>query len=64
MSKTFKPGDEAPASAQYEIVGKRGGHTGIERTVSKGKTLPPTPEPDQSYRIADRTKNQSGRNSK
>jgi len=57
----LKPGDVAPVSAQYEIVGSRGGRTGKERTVPKGKTLPPTPGPGQSYRIADRTKNASGR---
>ena len=63
MSK-LKPGDEAPASAQYEILGPRGGHTGEERTVPKGHTLPPTPGPGQTDRIADRTKNHSGRGNK
>jgi hypothetical protein len=56
----YRPGQEAPASGQYEIVGPRGGRSGTERTVSKGETLPPTPKPDQKYRIADRTKNKSG----
>jgi len=56
----FKPGEKAPVSAQYEIVGPRGGRTGEERTATKGETLPPTPEPGQTYRIADRTKNKSG----
>lgn len=62
MGKKLTPGMKAPVSAQYEILGPRGGHTGEERTVVRGETLPPTPGPDQSYRIADRTKNQSGRN--
>jgi hypothetical protein len=57
----LKPGEKAPASAQYEIVGPRGGGTGKERTVVRGEPLPPTPQPGQGYRIADRTKNQSGR---
>jgi hypothetical protein len=61
MAKTYKPGEKAPVSAQYEIMGKRGGHTGVERTVTKGETLPPAPERGQSYRIADRTHNKSGR---
>ena len=61
MGKTYKPGEKAPASAQYEIMGKRGGHTGVERTVTKGETLPPPLQRGQSYRIADRTKNKSGR---
>lgn len=61
MSEPLKPGEKAPASAQYEIVGPRGGHTGAERTVTKGETLPPTPKPGQGYRIADRTRNGAGR---
>ncbi len=61
MAKTFKPGERAPVSAQYEIMGPRGGHTGVERTVAKGETLPPPPHRGQEYRIADRTKNKSGR---
>jgi len=60
MGRELKPGTRAPASGQYEIMGPRGGHTGKERTATKGETLPPTPGPGQSYRIADRTKNKSG----
>ncbi len=33
MAKSLKPGQKAPASGQYEIVGPRGGGTGKERTV-------------------------------
>jgi hypothetical protein len=62
MSKPpLKPGTPAPASAQYERIGPRGGATGKEVTVPKGKTLPPTPTPGGGYRIADRSKNKSGR---
>lgn len=61
MTKTYKPGTKAPASAQYEIIGQRGGHTGEERTVPRGSQLPPTPKPGQSYVIADRTKNNAGK---
>lgn len=61
MAKEFKPGKKAPASGQYEIIGPRGGKTGKERTVVRGESLPPTPGPGQSYKIADRTKNKSGR---
>lgn len=60
MTKPLKPGETAPASGQYEIIGPRGGHTGDERTVVRGEPLPPTPAPGQSYRIVDRTKNKSG----
>jgi hypothetical protein len=57
----LKPGEKAPASGQYEIVGPRGGRTGEERTVTRGEPLPPTPQSGQTYRIADRTKNNAGR---
>lgn len=58
---TYKPGQKAPASGQYEITGPRGGGTGQERTVVRGEPLPPTPKPGQGYKIADRTKNNAGR---
>ncbi len=52
----FKPGQEAPCSGQYEMLGPRGGHTGIERTVVKGEPLPPTLSAGQVYRVADKTR--------
>jgi hypothetical protein len=53
----LKPGNKAPESAQYEIVGPQGGKArGKERTVVKGEPLPPTPERGQKYRLSDRTK--------
>ncbi len=61
MSKTFKPGQTAPRSGQYGIVGTRGGDTGQERTVVRGETMPPTPKAGQGYRLVDPTKNKSGR---
>lgn len=61
MTNPLKPGTRAPASAQYEIVGPRGGRTGSERTVTRGEPLPPTPQAGQGYRIADRTQNNAGR---
>lgn len=57
----LRPGDKAPVSGQYERVGPRGGHTGREVTVVRGEPLPPTPKPNSTYRIADRTRNDSGR---
>jgi hypothetical protein len=63
MPKPLKPGQKAPASGQYRIIGPRGGQTGQERTVTKDEPLPPTPQPGQTYIIADRTKNKSGRGS-
>lgn len=59
--KILKPGNTAPASGQYEIVGPRGGHTGQERTVTRGEPLPPTLKSGQGYSIADRTKNGAGK---
>lgn len=56
MSQTLKPGDEAPHSGQYAIIGPRGGDTGKERTSTKGNTLPPTPKAGQSYKLVDKTK--------
>jgi len=40
-----KPGQQAPESGQYGVVGPKGGKTGTEVTVSKGETLLPTPKP-------------------
>jgi hypothetical protein len=57
----LKPGNRAPASGQYERVGPRGGRTGHEVTVVRGEPLPPTPNPRSTYRIVDRTRNDSGR---
>ena len=54
--KTFKPGEKAPRSGQYEITGPRGGRTGKERTVTKDEPLPPTPQKDQKYILVDPTK--------
>lgn len=62
MPKTpIKPGTPAPISAQYKIVGSRGGRTGQERTVVRGEPLPPTPHARQGYIPVDPTKNGSGR---
>jgi hypothetical protein len=59
--KTYKPGQKAPASAQYGIIGPRGGEVPGEVTGVKGNTLPPTPKPGQKYIIRDRTDNNSGK---
>ena len=52
----LKPGEKAPASGQYEIIGPRGGRTGEERTVVKKEPLPPPPEKGQKYILVDKTK--------
>jgi len=56
MTKTFKPGERADRSGQYEIQGPRGGGTGKERTVTRGEPLPPTQQPGQRYVLIDPTK--------
>lgn len=56
MMKSYKPGQKAPYSGQYEIQGPRGGNTGVERTVVRNEPLPPTKSPGQSYRLVDKTK--------
>lgn len=61
MAVPLKPGSKATVSAQWEIIGPRGGRTGQERTVPKGTQLPPTPKPGQTYIPVDRTRNKSGR---
>mgnify|MGYP002352318596 CR=1 FL=1 len=58
---TYKPGEKAPASGQYEIIGSRGGRTRQERTVTKNEPMPPTPKSGQKYIISDRTKNNAGK---
>lgn len=56
----YKPGQKAPASGQYGIVGPRGGKTNKEVTVVKGEPFPPTPKKGSSYVMNDPTKNKSG----
>lgn len=56
MPDRLKPGERAPRSGQYEIVGPRGGRTGEERTVTRQEPLPPTPKAGQRYEIVDPTK--------
>lgn len=57
----YRPGQTAPSSGQYEIVGPRGGRTGEERTVVRNEPLPPTPSAGQQYLLVDRTRNNAGR---
>lgn len=53
----YKPGQKAPASGQYPVVGPRGGKTGTEvTTTTKGEPLPPTPKPGMGYGKPDLTK--------
>jgi hypothetical protein len=51
-----KPGEKAPASGQYPLVGPRGGDQGREVTVVKNEPFPPTPKPGRGYGTPDKTK--------
>jgi len=52
----YKPGETAPVSGQYPIVGPRGVDTGPERTVVKGDPFLPTPGRGLGYGKPDKTK--------
>lgn len=54
--KTLKPGQTAPISGQYGIVGPKCGVTDKERTVVQGEPMPPTPKPGQKYVLRDKTR--------
>ena len=53
--KIQKSGQIAAISGQYGVVGPRGGETGVEITVVKGKPLPPTPKVGQGFVLVDKT---------
>jgi hypothetical protein len=57
----LKPGQKAPASGQYGVVGPKGGKTGTEITATKGKTLPPTPKAGETLVLVDKTKHKDGK---
>ncbi|HEY0434548.1 MAG TPA: hypothetical protein VGC95_11780 [Chitinophagaceae bacterium] len=52
MSKTFRPGQHAPASGIYNVKGPRGGKTNEQVVSTENHPLPPTPKPGQSYELA------------
>ena len=60
MAKTYKPGQTAPYSGQYGLVGPRGGKIAHEITLAKHKTFPPTQKAGQQYVKNDPTHNKSG----
>lgn len=57
----LKPGQKAPASGQYGVVGSRGGRIDHEVTVVKGEPMPPTAKAGQTYVMNHPTNNKSGR---
>ena len=59
MTPTYKPGQNAPTSGQYGVVGSNGGKTVTEVTVAKGGTLLPTPKPGQGFVLINKTKHKN-----
>ncbi len=45
----LKPGQRAPESAIYTVVGPRGGMTNHQVVSTAGRPLPPTPKARQGY---------------
>ncbi|MFD1268852.1 YjzC family protein [Paenibacillus motobuensis] len=52
MAEPLKPGNDAPKSGDYNVVGPRGGIAKTGVTMKKGDTLPPTPKKNQTYKKA------------
>ena len=57
----YRPGEKAPKSGQYPLVGPQGGKQGTEVTVTKGEPMPPTPRPGMGYGRPDVTKHRPSR---
>ena len=55
MGKYLKPGEKAPVSGQYNVLGPIGGKKGAEITAVKGRRLPPSQIGTQ-YELVDKTK--------
>jgi len=55
----FKPGQAAPYSGQYELIGPCE-RTDEERTVVLGEPLVPNPQPETLYVLSDPSKNGAG----
>jgi hypothetical protein len=51
--KPAKPGQSTPRSGKYQAVGSSGGKAGQEIAAGSGMPLPPAPEPDQGFDLAD-----------
>lgn len=51
MKDKLKPGEKAPESGIYGIVGPRGGDTGKEIVAEEREPLPPTRKPGEGYKL-------------
>ena len=61
QKKTYRPGEKAQRSGQYERITGTGRKTGTEATVTRGEPLPPTPKSGQKWRLKDPTKHKSSK---
>ncbi len=59
MSEIIKPGQTVQVSGQYVIKGPRGGISKTEITLVEGKTAPPTPKPNCTLKLVDKTKHKN-----
>ena len=59
MRKGLPPGKPAPRSGIYEQVGRRGGRTGEQADSTRGKPLPPTEKPGNTWVLVDTAKHKS-----
>jgi hypothetical protein len=53
MSDVLRPGQRAPRSGIYDMVGPRGRRTGEQVVSTHNKPLPPTEKPGQGYRLVE-----------
>ena len=58
---TLTPGTPAPRSGIYEQVGPRGGRTGEQADSTRGKPLPPTDRPGQTWQLVTPAHHKSGK---
>ena len=49
----LRPGEKAPVSGKFEIIGPQGTPTGQVRYVTAGDPMPPTPGAGHSYIIVE-----------
>lgn len=54
-NSNLRSGQTTPISGQYAVIGPRGGYIG-EVTSTKGNPLPPTPKPNQTFTLVDKTR--------
>ena len=59
MVMAYKPGEVAPRSGEYELVGPRGGKTGETVTLSKNDRFPPSNKAGQVYEMLEKNSSKS-----